>query len=139
MFAVFAPRQPRLFLELGIATATLRHSWQITRRRNALGDSRIDDDGVEPLADRQAMTSRRLARGLARLRPDPFHTPRIAGFHGRIRVDWRAAVAGRFFGNRHFVKTRRTTALESRFFPFAVNEALRATRSLFRPPQVKTA
>jgi hypothetical protein len=49
-------------------------------------DGRISDDGIEPLAHRDAGTACSLARALARLRSDPLHVPRNTKFHARIRM-----------------------------------------------------
>ncbi len=49
----------------------------------------IEDDGIEPIAERHTGAARGLARGFTRLGPDPFYTPRDAKFHARIR-SWRS-------------------------------------------------
>ena len=67
------------------------------RWRDALADGRVDDNRVEPFADRNAAPSRSLTRGFPRLRPDSFDAPRRAGLHARSRISWSAVVAGRFF------------------------------------------
>jgi hypothetical protein len=44
------------------------------------------DDGIEPLADRQAGAAGGILRGLVRVRAGAFEKPRTAGFHASVRI-----------------------------------------------------
>src|SRR4051812_8750800 len=90
---------------------------------------RIGDDGIEPLADRHAGTTRGVASGLTCPRPDPFYMPRKARFHARIRMlDRKVREAPAPLWNRRLLRSDGRTeppyAL-GRSFPVAVNERLR--------------
>jgi hypothetical protein len=50
-----------------------------------IGLRRIQDDAVEPFADRHAGTACSFTRGFTRLRPHPVHLPRQTSFHAHIR------------------------------------------------------
>ena len=58
----------------------------VPARLDAFVQGGIEDNAIEPLAHRHAGAARGLARGVARLPPDPFYLPRNARFHTRIRV-----------------------------------------------------
>ena len=46
----------------------------------------VEDDRVEPFAERHAGAARRFSGGLAGFRPDAFDTPRNAKFHALTRI-----------------------------------------------------
>ena len=89
----------------------------------------IEDDAIQPLADRHAGTTCGLARGLARLPPNPFDLPWNARFHARIRMvgtgksGSRVALLEPALVNRWRIAARRC-ALGSQFFLLGVNRRL---------------
>jgi hypothetical protein len=50
----------------------------------------MQDDGIEPIAERHAGAARRFARGVAGLRPDAFDAPLGTEFHARLHPKWSA-------------------------------------------------
>src|SRR5690349_3177373 len=54
------------------------------RQPHAFFVGRIENDGVEPFADRHAGTARSFARRLPRIAPDALHSPRNAKFHAYV-------------------------------------------------------
>ena len=68
---------------------------------DAFVQCRIEDDTIEPFADREAGSARGLARSFLRPTPDPFDLPWNARFHARIRMLGQgSAGAGRSLWNR---------------------------------------
>jgi len=72
--------------------------------RNVLG--LLQDDGVEPVAQRHARPARRFFRGLARFRPDAFDTPRDAEFHAHPRSRWRGKEPSSTLVEPRFLKAK---------------------------------